>query len=172
MARKNHPPDYSIKAEEMFVGLHISYFQAGDLVEWARTTAHLDRYANDWEVAELLSYDVQNLNPTEDPVSKFYSVFGKYWSPFPIPSAAAELIAIKLLAYRLENYISGDCRPYDICKMVAQIEPIFDYPEWLGDLYNGCDWVEPETNSKSCAYLAEVAKNVIPTLNSRLRPVD
>ena len=41
----------------------------------------------------------------------------------------------------LEGYLRKEYEPWEICRHVSSIEWIYDYPEWIGNLYNACDWV-------------------------------
>ena len=41
--------------------------------------------------------------------------------------------------------------------MINPIEQLYSFPDWLGNMYNVCDWIEPETKPVECSHLeAEV----------------
>lgn len=29
--------------------------------------------------------------------------------------------------------------------MISPIEQAYDFPDWLGAMYDACDWIEPDT---------------------------
>jgi hypothetical protein len=54
-----------------------------------------------------------------------------------------------------ERYLAGEIPPYDLCRLVSPIEQVFDFPRWLGNLYNACDWIEPETKREDVPHLED-----------------
>lgn len=82
----------------------------------------------------------------------------------PAGERSNEETAQILLKARLEQYLAGQCEPWDVCQMVNPIEQRFDYPAWLGGLFHDCDWCEPGAVRKNWPHLAEAARKVISTL--------
>ena len=37
-------------------------------------------------------------------------------------------------------------------QMISLIEQLYDFAEWLGNMYNACDWIEPETQISDCRH--------------------
>jgi hypothetical protein len=117
----------------------------GDLAEIASINQkRRDSYSR---VRELLAAYLQRTEPKFDPTRNFDESQGR-----------------RLLKARLELYLSGGCRPYEVCKLGSPLERMFDWPTWLGDLYNACDWVDPRHEARDCPALRKEAKRLIQTL--------
>lgn len=154
----------STSPEEMYVALQIGFYGGQELLEWLRTTTHLDEYASDWEVSELFCANKHSARNVEQSVKRYTRVYGRYWKETKVPSDQSEKITKRLFAERLREYLNDECKPNDICELFSRIESLFDFPEWLGDMYNACDWVQRETASSDCPYLGEEAARLLPTL--------
>jgi hypothetical protein len=74
---------------------------------------------------------------------------------FDLRSSEGERIAKAELRRQCERYLAGEIRPYELCRLVTPIEHLFDFPDWLGALYNVCDWIEPETPREEVPHLEE-----------------
>ncbi|WP_166418687.1 hypothetical protein [Cochlodiniinecator piscidefendens] len=159
---KSKPP------EEVYVALQIAFYGSGELLEWVKSTSHLDAYAEDGEVAELICADANIDHDAGEIIQKYFRIVQRYWEDLVIPSDTTEQIAKRLLAERLAEYLSGECKPFEVCRVFQHIEVAFDYPAWLGDMYSACDWVEPETASSDHPYLAEIYTTLLPKLTREI----
>ena len=74
---------------------------------------------------------------------------------FDKASPACEAHARLKLRELCELGVEERCRPYDIRAAAQMMEVHFDYPEWLGDLWNQTDWVEPSTRWIDVPHLLE-----------------
>lgn len=133
---------------EVFVARSIEYCDDMDILNWVRETTHLDRFSEDHLVTELLSTNNKVKEQLDQVEPKFKYLIKKYWPDFQINHIDSELIAKSLFVERLGDYLAGKCNPWDICRMVGPIENFYDFPRWLGDMYNACDWIEPD--AKPC----------------------
>ena len=137
--------DAELSLREARVAYAIGYFDDVEVVEWARTTNAFDDHFGEASVAELLSLNTKNRRKLDQVHSLFQQVVDGVDPKFGMESADAEIIARRLFSRRVQACICGDSRIWDICRMVSQIEWRFDYPDWLGDMYNVCDWLHPDS---------------------------
>ena len=56
-----------------------------------------------------------------------------------------DIMSVRETASHMVEAIEGKSRIWDVCCMVSQIEERFDFPDWLGDMYNVCDWLGPDS---------------------------
>ncbi len=139
----------------------VAFYDGIQLIEWARNTQYLDVYAEDGDVAELISTNNNVAKNVERSVVLFYGIYERYWGDLKVPSQYTECIARELFVKRLREYVDGECKPFNVCEVFKHIEPIFDFPSWLGDMYNACDWVEPNTVPADCPYLKEASEDLL-----------
>ena len=66
---------------------------------------------------------------------------------------AAESFARGCFERRLRQYLAGKCAPWDVRRMVAAIEELFDFPSWLGNICDLCDGIETGTPATDCRHL-------------------
>jgi len=92
---------------------------------------------------------------------------------FNSQSVEAEISAAEYLIDLAEQYLIGNIEPIKICDIVQKIDSGFlgaprnlpkgiaYYPEWLGDLYNSCDWCDESWSFDSKPHLkSELEKQV------------
>ena len=115
------------------------------LIDWAVTSLVDENFAAHVEVAELARLNPRRQESREEAGPLFRSLLQRLDPAFDIRGAAAEEIAKEILAETCQALLDGRARPYDLCKLVSPIENLYDFPRWLGDLFNACDWVEPST---------------------------
>ncbi len=48
--------------------------------------------------------------------------------------------------------------------MINPIEQIYDFPKWLGNIYNACEWIEPDTLPVDCKHLEDEIKDCLNKL--------
>ncbi|MEQ1490461.1 MAG: hypothetical protein ABL932_07935 [Terricaulis sp.] len=66
---------------------------------------------------------------------------------------ASEQFGKALFKGKLEQYLAKQCSPWQVCNMVAAVERAYDYPSWLGDMWNACDWVDPSHTHETFSHL-------------------
>lgn len=139
-----------------YIAYEVSYLNDSDLLDWA--LAYLpssDYFSDDSDLIELLSLNKKNKRDVEKAGDFLASFIKRQWPEFSIKNNKSEFYAKKYFHRRLREYLDGSCRPYDVCKMINPIEQLFDFPSWLGDMYNACDWIEPETKPSECRHLED-----------------
>src|SRR6185295_9659476 len=90
----------------------------------------------------------------------FRSIVQTHFSDFTIRSPEGIQWAREALRLRCDDYIQRRITPHEFCRIVSPVEEHFDYPSWLGDLYNACDWVDGNTKREDVPYLADEARRV------------
>ena len=75
------------------------------------------------------------------------------WPDVQLDGSESEEVARACFERRLREYLDERSTPREFCRMVQPVEELFDYPIWLGDMYNLCDWIEPTTMPVDCRHL-------------------
>ena len=145
-----------------YIGFEICYYSNLDLVQWAiKYLPASEHFSNDEDLIELASIN-EGIKDEIDKAGIYLKAFiDKQWPGFSSGNEKAEIYAKNYFKARLRQYLSGDCAPYDVCKMVTPIEQVYDFPKWLGNMYNDCDWIEPKTKSSECKYLEAEIQNAL-----------
>lgn len=111
------------------------------------------------EIFELLESDKYQF---ESLLLKLSKVIDCDFSP---QSIGAELLAAKHLIAVVLKYLNDEATPMDVCRVIGKIDAGFlgasrglpdniaYYPEWLGNLYNSCDWCDDTWTSSSAPHL-------------------
>ena len=85
---------------------------------------------------------------------------------FSETSEEIENLSAKLLLKNLQSYLKEEISPNVLCRMIVNMECTFlgaprsmptgvaYYPEWLGDLWNACDWCEDSWTFENSPHLA------------------
>lgn len=149
---------------DMFVARSIMFYDDHDLLKWVHANSSLDAFAEDPEVAELFSTNSDKHSEFDLTFERFRSIVERYKLAVPITTTSSEYVAKAMFEQRMREYIKGDCKPWDICKMVGWIEAIFDFPGWLGNTYSLCDWIEPSTQVVDVGYLANSLQEHLDTI--------
>ncbi len=87
-------------------------------------------------------------------------------------SEKGEKWAKDLLNRYCEKLLNEEIAPFEFCRLVQLFDANFlgmrtlengspEYPEWLGDLWNNCDWCDESWNLSNSPHLAEEAKKVM-----------
>lgn len=143
---------------EVFIAMSIEFYDNTDVLKWGRETTHLDHFAGDPFVPELLSIN-NKVQAQLDLVPKIFEYFIKKTYPdFQISHPDSEMIAKSLFEIRLRDYLDDKCRPWDVCRMIGPIENFYDFSEWLGNMYHACDWIEPNHKPVNCRHLEDEIK--------------
>ena len=139
---------------EAYVAFEIGYFREVDVLDWAETYAR-ERPDLQPESPVLELFWLNRKRPDRLlRVAELLTMFiGQIAPEFDVRSQAAEENARSMFELRLEEYLAEKCRPWDVCRMVSSIEQLFDFPDWLGSMYDNCDWIDPETRPVDCRYL-------------------
>lgn len=149
---------------QALIAREIEYWNDGDVLAWASDYAQKNDVWNSIAFTDLVSLNAKRSQEVE----KAHSLLARFVTEkdptFSIRTRASEHQARLFLLDRLSCYIEEKCRPYDLCKMAVAIENTFDFPDWLGDLWNACDWIEPETRPSDCRHLEAYARELSDAL--------
>lgn len=129
-----------------------------------------------WADSELLNNPDPHLdtceifNKSEEEVENILLNIVKDKYDFEPVSEEGEEIAIEILNDLSELLLNEEITPRKFCLVVSRLEAnfidfrriderTFEYPPWLGDLWNQCDWCDESwTNSNSPHLISEVNK--------------
>ena len=138
---------------ETLIATSIEYCDRVELLEWVRSSGALDKVAGDPDVAMSRSTNHERKDQMDLVVPTFERIATEQFAETILSDAAAEHFARHLFECRLQEYLEKKCTPWQVCRMISPIESQFDFPDWLGDMYNTCDWVEPCTSRADCRWL-------------------
>lgn len=131
------------------------------LIEWACEVLSTDGpLADDLTVAELAGLAPQVQSDLDLAGGYFRSIIQKHFPDFAFQSPDGIRWARETLRRRCDDYIQQRITPDEFCRVVSPVEQHFDYPSWLGDLYNACDWIDGHTKREDVPYLADEARRV------------
>ncbi len=72
------------------------------------------------------------------------AVIKKHFSKFDVKK---EYYAQSILKEKCNALLEERITPFEFSKIIPELEILFDYPEWLGDLYNVFDWCDENTET-------------------------
>jgi hypothetical protein len=146
----------SLSPAEMAVAYATRYADEAAVLSWATRYAEAhSEIGSGSALYELLWYKPQRKDqstPFEHLLDKFIAESSPGFDP---KSVTSEAIAKALFEARLQEYLAGTSEPWGVCRMVSPIEQLYDFPQWLGSMYDSCDWIEPDTSRVECAHLAD-----------------
>ena len=146
-----------------YIGYSIEYYSNQYLVDWAPVHAKDNPFLLDNEFfIQLVSINSKLPSDVELAGNYLESFINDFWPEFDLSNTKAEGYAKRYFAKRLKQYLNEECSPYEICRMISPLEQIYDFPKWLGDMYDACDWVEPKHKHVDARHLE---KTVEETLN-------
>ncbi|HEY3932858.1 MAG TPA: hypothetical protein VGM58_10885 [Verrucomicrobiae bacterium] len=151
--------------QQLFVEFSIDAATEDEVVTWAcRIISSNSELANDKLVIEIAA-----LKPgISDDRSEIAGLFKKLlFTKFPnFKFQASENInfAKAVLKKNCEEFLNGNANAGKLRQLVFQIEIAFDFPRWLGDLYNNLDGVEDFAMTESESFLTKETKEVCASL--------
>lgn len=151
--------------EEAELAFAINYCTALELI--AAVEQLLDATPELWGMEELA--ELVWLNRKQDPaVDRAPYLLRSYLAANPMRPdqrpRSLEACGRALLKDRLECYLDSKDLPVTVCRMVSAIEHQFDYPEWLGDLFNACDWSEDSSTREDFPKVRQEAERLVKLL--------
>ncbi|WP_180124369.1 hypothetical protein [Acinetobacter sp. YH12097] len=127
--------------------------------------------------AELLE-----LYPNYEPL--LLSVIQIKDSEFSSNCLEAEILAAKFFLDVLADYKNGNLNPLKLCKIFSNLEKGFldaprglenniaYYPEWIGDLYDACDWCDETWTIENSPHLIDAIQHQINVIHGwLLKPI-
>jgi hypothetical protein len=147
--------------EQRLIHREIEVLSDADLVRWARAAIRDDgAVASDPDIGELAS--LQFGNPRLGEARRLLRLAVHRANPdFDIRSPDAQAYARSALLDVCKRYLAEDLSPHELCRLVSPIEETFDYPAWLGDFVNQCDWCEPGSPRSHFGHLLEYVKQFL-----------
>jgi hypothetical protein len=133
-----------------------------DLVRWAMSALADDAaLALDPDIVELASLPTGDVRKCESALALLRRAVLASNPGFELSSKEAEAHAREAFIVFCRRFVAGDLGPYEFCRVVNPIEQLFDYPPWLGNFYNECDWCEPESTRRDFDHLVEYAARYV-----------
>lgn len=148
---------------QAYVALTISYWSNADVIEWA--VQRLQCSSSDGtedKIQDIAWINTKQKHEVEKAGELLESYIHKDGGNLKFSNYEND--AKQMLSHRIQQYLNGDCQPYDLCQMVSPIEHFYDFPDWLGDLYNSCDWCEPDSHPSDFRHLEKTANEVLNAL--------
>lgn len=139
-----------VDLRQILVAYELDAICENDVVEWAGQQLALELCSDVPAVADLASLDPRQADEVRTTLRRVHEAVDP---EFKVRSREGEAIARNLLCGLAVRYLTRQIRPRELCRLVTPIEDAYDFPAWLGDLYNVCDWVEPETTIEDVAHL-------------------
>ena len=153
-----------------YIAREIGYYDDDGLSMWANEVIPKnDEYINNEYLIELYSLLPGSNNKAQDLLRLYIET---QRPDFSMSSKEAENVAVLWLSLRLKEYIDGKRLPWELCRMVQPIESFYDFPKWLGNLFNSCDWLGPDSKSEDCKHLVVEAQTLLDSLTSRCTGAD
>ena len=144
---------------EAFVALLINYYEESDLISWAQSYAQkhpeMDSDSTLFEIARLNRKRKGELSQARQLMERFMADIEPQ---FDVLSEERQAVAKKLFELRLQKYLDNECTPWEVCRMVQAIEQLYDFPSWLGDMFDACDWIESDTRPVDCRHLEQAIR--------------
>ncbi len=109
-----------------YIGYEVNYFTNEDLIKWVIEYLPVSEYFNnDSDLVELISLNTKDKLQVEKAGVCLTNFVCKQWPEFKVNNSKAEIYAKKYFKARLKEYLAGQCRPYDVCKMINPIEHVW-----------------------------------------------
>jgi hypothetical protein len=131
----------------------------------------------DWAEEQLRKDDphpdaCELFNLSDEDAEKESIRLAKEIAGFSPTSEQGEKWAQELLSEYCQKLLDEEITPLQFCNLVNQFdggflgardigEGLAYYPEWLGDLWNNCDWCDESWDLANSPHLAEEAKKVM-----------
>lgn len=135
-------------AIEILIELWFGHLNLSQIHQWAADYIHEHGAKFDDEYFKILDSDLLESEALLLALAK------KIDSNFSKDSLSVEYFSAQYLLKALREYLNNQINPLILCNMITTIEATFQgasrnlpegvvyYPEWLGDLWNACDWCD------------------------------
>jgi hypothetical protein len=140
-----------------------------DIVDWANRHAAPESYVHDLDYTQLVRFNRRNPDKVGKPRQYLMSLVGRVFPEFDHKSQAAQDMARTLFLRRIRSYLDGDLEPMQICRMVTPIEDAYNFPPWLGGLYDACDWMDERTTREQATHLRDEIEQILSDNGESLR---
>jgi hypothetical protein len=140
-----------VNLRQILVAHELDAIRENDVIDWAAEQLALDLYTDLSDVGYLASLDRKQADEVR---TTLFRIAEAAAPDFTVRSPHGEAIARDLLAGMELKYLARRIRPYELCRLVTAIEGAYGFPAWLGNLYDACDWIQPETTIDDVPHLA------------------
>lgn len=139
---------------QLLVGCEIGAYGLKIIIDWAAKALASENDQSRWCVLTDLVLLRQKRDVDSAVINSLRRLVELEFPKFELTDPASKHFAKELWFDCLRQYVMGQGQPDDICGMVGKIEVNFDYPDWLGRMYDVCDWV-PNDRQKTPEILRE-----------------
>jgi hypothetical protein len=140
--------------EQRLVYREMEMLPDDDLVRWARAAIRQsDAMATDPDIVELASLQLGSQR-RGDALALLRRAVARANPSFDMKESEAQAFGRAAFVQVCRRYLAEDLPPHDVCRLIGPIEQTFDYPAWLGDFYNQCDWCDPGSTRSDFEHLA------------------
>ena len=155
--------------EKRLIERQLNMISDVDAVRWAVDALVDDaQFASDPAIVELASLPTAKPRQCESSLNLLRKAVSRASPQFDTSSLQAETHARVTFRALCAKLVAGEVRPYDLCKVVTPIEDLFDFPRWLGDFYNHCDWCEPQHTAADFPHLIDYAARYVAESDEEL----
>lgn len=132
-----------------------------EIIIWANRHRASESYANDADFLNLARSNPRNERNLGGARQHLGELVRRCFPAFSLTSKEGGEIARSIFLRRLEGYLEDASEPFQACLMLHPIESLYDYPEWLGDFDNGCDWIDRDTKREDAQHLHDVIAAIL-----------
>ncbi len=148
-----------------YVAHFIEYADDLDLIAWAVECLRTgEDFSADPYFIELASLNTKQPKSAGRAGVLLETFVKRHWPEFDLSDAKSERCAMRYFKSRLEVYLAGSCTPWQVCRMICPIEQAFDFPWWLGSMYDACDWIGPDAKPSDCRHLEGMVAETLERL--------
>lgn len=144
------------KPTTVLIAREINAISDLDIIIWANRHRTFDGYADDADFLNLARSNPRNESNVGKARQHLNELVGRRFPAFSLTSKESEEIARSIFLHRLKEYLDDASKPFQTCLMLTPIESLYEYPEWLGDFDNGCDWIDQHTKREDAQHLHDV----------------
>src|ERR1039457_58458 len=143
---------------QLFVEFYICAADENEVVAWAcEAISENSQWSNNKLIVEIAGLKPEISNDREEIGKLFNKFFSLQFPDFRIQNLENEKYAKQVLKKLCADFLAGRVNAGKLCRVVFSIEPAFDYPKWLGDLWNVCDGANDLDTRETNAFLADEA---------------
>ncbi|MEJ6783088.1 hypothetical protein [Aminobacter sp. Piv2-1] len=132
-----------------------------EIIGWANNHSSVAPYTEDMAFDELRRSNPRRATDVEMAATRLAALVQQHFPDFDKNSAEAEESVRNLFLRRLQEYCVSLTPPFTVCQMVQPIEEAYNFPVWLGDLYNACDWVDHRSTLQQAPQVGEAVARIL-----------
>ncbi|WP_292869209.1 hypothetical protein [Mesorhizobium sp.] len=145
----------------VLVAHEIKAISDADILGWAALHVAPPSYADDLDYLQLVRSNPRNAVALGKAHAHLRSLTARHFPNFNERSAEAGRMAREIFLRRLRIYLQDDIKPFHVCRMVSPIEARYDFPNWLGCLYDACDWTDERTTRAQAPHIRDTIEQIL-----------